>query len=372
MNTKRTRWLAVPAASIALAVPGLAVAATTAHPAPARPAGFAVSGELNAVAATSATSAWAVGSAGGRTLIAHWNGKGWKRVASPSPKGGSTLLGVAAISAADAWAVGQSAKGRTLIAHWDGKAWRQVASPSGATAGMLTAVAASSAGDAWAVGYTTKAQTLTVHWNGKAWHRVSSPTAAGYATRLYGVAAVSPHLAWAVGYVSNWSDVVLRWNGSSWKQVPAGSPPATCGDGVFAVAATSASDAWAVGTRNVPCTSGQSYVQQWKDWAPGIASWLWVQTPSPDYIWLYGVAATSASNVWAVGWIAADHGSSTFILHGNGHTWTQVASPHPAAGSTLEGVAATSGSNAWAVGYTGCCGAPLKTLILRWNGTSWR
>jgi hypothetical protein len=35
----------------------------------------------------------------------------------------------------------------------------------------------------------------------------------------------------------------------------------------------------------------------------------------------------------------------------------------------LAGVAATSASNAWAVGYGGA--QTTKTLILRWNGTSW-
>ena len=36
----------------------------------------------------------------------------------------------------------------------------------------------------------------------------------------------------------------------------------------------------------------------------------------------------------------------------------------------LAGVAATSATNAWAVGSTGSSLSP-KTLILRWNGTSW-
>lgn len=37
----------------------------------------------------------------------------------------------------------------------------------------------------------------------------------------------------------------------------------------------------------------------------------------------------------------------------------------------LAGVAATSASNAWAVGNTRAAGTGNKTLILHWNGTAW-
>ena len=75
------------------------------------------------MAATSARSAWAVGStASGQTLIVRWNGTAWKRIPSPSPAG-STLYGVAATSASNAWAVG-SAGGKTLIERWNGTTWK--------------------------------------------------------------------------------------------------------------------------------------------------------------------------------------------------------------------------------------------------------
>jgi len=34
-------------------------------------------------------------------------------------------------------------------------------------------------------------------------------------------------------------------------------------------------------------------------------------------------------------------------------------------------VAATSATDAWAVGYSGSGIGPTKTLILRWNGKTW-
>jgi len=77
------RWLAAPLILAFLTVPAAAVA-----PASASACGGAVfKGGLDAVAATSATDAWAVGnyssaSASG-TLILHWDGTAWTQVPSP-------------------------------------------------------------------------------------------------------------------------------------------------------------------------------------------------------------------------------------------------------------------------------------------------
>ena len=77
------------------------------------------------MAATSASSAWAVGgyrhsTPPNRTFIEHWNGQRW--AVQPSPSVGvsaNSLFGVAATSAANAWAVG-SYRGisRTLILNY--------------------------------------------------------------------------------------------------------------------------------------------------------------------------------------------------------------------------------------------------------------
>src|SRR5258707_1678303 len=57
----------------------------------ARPASFTAGGILNAVAATSARNAWAVGQTvmlpgGSKTLIAHWNGAVWRPGPLPRPR----------------------------------------------------------------------------------------------------------------------------------------------------------------------------------------------------------------------------------------------------------------------------------------------
>jgi hypothetical protein len=97
-----------------------------------------------------------------------------------------------------------------------------------------------------------------------------------------------------------------------------------------------------------------------------------VPSPSPAVIsGLLGVAAISATNAWAVGGSTSvpSEISKTLILRWNGKTWKQVPSPSAAG---LSGVAATSASNAWAVGGYGGDFTSHKALILHWNGTAWK
>lgn len=71
----------------------------------------------------------------------------------------------------------------------------------------------------------------------------------------------------------------------------------------------------------------------------------------PDGLnFLTGVAAGSATSVWAAGYFAGG-GPAPFqalIAHWDGTAWRQVASPVRRA--LLYGVAATSAASAWAVG----------------------
>ena len=89
-------------------------------------------GILTGVAASSARNAWAVGQVikvgFSKSLILHWNGRAWHRVASPAPAGAFSvgLFEVAATSARNAWAVGQINLRKSLILHWNGTAWKQV------------------------------------------------------------------------------------------------------------------------------------------------------------------------------------------------------------------------------------------------------
>jgi hypothetical protein len=135
-----------------------------------------------------------------------------------------------AVTADDVWAVGtwftKAFVDRTLILHWDGVDWSRVASPNAgppSAANDLVSVAASAADDVWAVGLRDL-KTLAMHWDGVAWSVVPSPTPGGNAD-LAGVVAVGPDDVWAVGgFVDRTANAVRtlveHWDGTTWSVVP--------------------------------------------------------------------------------------------------------------------------------------------------------
>lgn len=360
MRTARLAARSVIVLAVPLLVVIAGIAPATAGAARTRPAGPAafltISGDLRGVAATSASNAWAVGSAGsGKTLILRWNGRAWKRVPSPSPAG-SYLAGVAATSARNAWAVGDTGNGRTLILRWNGTVWKQVPSPGGS----LSGVAAVSATDAWAVGGK-----LILHWNGKVWKPVPSPSTKGTAY-LDAVAATSGSNAWAVGEIVNsispMTSLILRWNGKAWQRVPSPRPRyGQYGNALAGVAATSVGNAWAVGCTDGCPVGGTPMIERWRG-----TSWKQVAAPTTPYALynLAGVATTSAASAWAVGGGGPVTSEAAATAHWNGRRWTLS---RGRSGAGLTAVTAISARDAWAVGGT----VRGHTLILHWNGTTW-
>ena len=242
--------------------------------------GVATSNELVAVSADSATDVWAVGwyvdvNAYGypvdQLLVEHYNGTAWSlapATASPFDAFGprateNQFLGVAAASPTNVWAVGQYHSGstaETLIEHFDGTSWSIVASPNpGTSANVLTAVALDGAGGADAVGYTstgTVDQTLIEHYDGTAWSIVASPdTSTTLSNQLAGVAATSAADIWAVGTASGGTGttpvdqtLIEHYDGTAWSIVSSPDTSTTLSNQLAGVAAASATDIWAVGT----------------------------------------------------------------------------------------------------------------------------
>jgi hypothetical protein len=318
-----------------------------------------------------------VPSGGKRARVWHWNGTKltagpWHQVAPGAAPAAPThiagdLSGVAATSASNAWAVGITGHQKTLIVHWNGTAWTQVPSPSpGPEGDILSGVAATSADSAWAVGYTgnggdlSSYKTLILHWNGAVWKQVPSPSPAG--AYLTGVAATSATNAWAVGSVGYLKTLILHWNGKVWKQVS--SPNPEPGENIehflTGVAVTSASNAWAVGgISNCGCGPATGLILHWN-------GSTWKQVPNSGS-GLRAVAA-SAGRAWVVGGAGEGDGpTTTLALRWNDKEWKQVPSPSSGTETYLTGVAVASATNAWAVGST----SSGKSLIVHWNGTAW-
>jgi hypothetical protein len=314
---------------------------------------------------------------------------------------------VAATSPCDALAVGYYNNGtafQTLILHWSGKAWRvqQSKNPGGSSnENQLSGVAATSPTNAWAVGSSKNGsvnQTLIEHWNGKTWKVQPSldPGGSTNDNQLSGVAATSATNAWAVGsYFNGTSDQTLieHWNGKKWHVQPSPSPASSCAIagpltpgarairarpiiGLVSVAATSSSNAWAVGIRCASTGGTRTLVEHWNGKA-------WKVQPSPNpggsgkTSGLTGVTATSSGNAWAVGAYTKNRGAlrQTLIERFNGTAWKVQPSPNAdpsQADNGLFDVAATSSGNAWAVGSYGALSRLDPPLVERWNGKAWK
>jgi hypothetical protein len=382
-----------------------AVAAGPAALAAPHPVGAAdTAGMLQAVAAVSARDVWAVGCSGQcngpDSLILHWNGKTWSKVASPDPEPGQDrLTGVSAVSADDVWAVGYDcnkancdAEGNvwsTLTLHWNGTKWSTVASPDPSTStNQLFGVTAVSADDVWAagsavaniLGTTPMTDTLILHWNGTKWSRVSSPNVTFASSTIYGIDAYSATSAWAVGNECDFfacpypgtvtGTLILHWNGKTWSKVASPSPGAF-NNVLFGVSAVTSNDAWAVGDTS---DGGGSLVVHWNG-----TKWSRVASPNPgsQFNDLQAVSAASASDIQAAGdQLGPDLPYATLTEHWNGKTWSAVASPDGTIAkpfvNALAGVSAISPCDAVAVGWVQGSGIlEYQVLILQWNGKAW-
>jgi hypothetical protein len=299
---------------------------------------------LESVAAVSRSSAWAVGSYHKGTaelsLIEHWNGRSWKQVPSPSPGGPhrTYLNTVAVVSASNAWAVGAYDNGKawqTLIEHWNGRSWKRAASPDPAgfsRDNFLSGIAVTSPSNAWAVGYYTVnglvTRTLIERWNGRAWKQVASPSpVSGAFNGLGAVAAISSSNAWATGsYFNGVTDKILleHWNGKSWKRAAVQDPTGSADFSDLAeVAVVSRSSAWIDG-EYYGTGPAKTLIEHWNGKA-----WAQQSSPSPggnSASYLHAIDALSSANAWAVGDYDSGASNLTLIEHWNGKAWRQVPS----------------------------------------------
>lgn len=354
---------------------------------------------LSGVVAISPSDVWAVGydynsSNIQQTLTEKWNGANWSIVPSPSPGtqskcgegySGSALTGVAGASANDVWAVGwicsayQGYPGQTLAEHWNGRQWTVISSPneSGADDSALVSVAAAATNDVWAVGNYQAGggqyqwNTLVEHWDGTQWSIVESPNVAGADENyLNAVTAVSSSDVWAVGYSNMNAEIdvplIEHYDGTAWSIVQSPYPAPSEFNELYAVAATSPDDVWAAGYENENSQGqyGGALIEHWDGTA-----WSLVSAPILSFATtVYGLAALSSTDAWAVGYIWRFGISYLPITeHWDGTTWTAVSPPDPGKAAQLFG-ASTNGGRVWTVGaYSESSGDALKnplTLIL--------
>ncbi|HYP40181.1 MAG TPA: hypothetical protein VEX13_07450, partial [Chloroflexia bacterium] len=153
--------------------------------------------------------------------------------------------------------------------------------------------------------------------------------------------------------------------GLLWRQVSV-PDPGSVENALYGLAAISSQEMWAVGTYRTGSSAYQALLMRWSGDA-----WTHYPSPSSRNNVLRGVPSLSPTDAWAVGYSYLSTGpAQTLIKHWDGAAWTNIPSPSPGEASALYGVTAIATNNVWAVGYQQI-NSRHQTLILRWNGQQW-
>jgi hypothetical protein len=347
---------------------------------------------LRDVAVMSANDAWAIGQAQvreeggrGRTVILRWDGSRWKAVRHPQRWDG--LEALAGSSSSDVWAVGSSRAGE-LVLNWNGVRWRKVpAVDPGTRFWYFNDIVAIGPNDVWAVGSKVNkgvGATLIEHWDGTRWSIIPSPNPPPSASRatsagLTSVGASSTSDVWAVG---SWNvgcpsggcsggvvhTLTERWDGTSWAIVPSPDAPGTVRtvDYLLSMSVAGLTDAWAAGAVTGSGFGGKSDRQLLERWDGS----SWTVVPGAERSGtsrLSGVVAVSPDEAWAVGSTAAGGAVRPLIERWDGASWSTELTP--AIHGSLSSVAVGPSGEIWALGAQGRGIQTQRTLALRCRST---
>jgi hypothetical protein len=317
---------------------------------------FINNSSLSGTVALADNDIWAVGTITGNmtsnnvTLVEHFNGASWSVIPTPAVRGGG-FAAVDGVASNDVWAVGQQAAGSSvtaLIEHWDGTSWSVVSGPNVGHGTFFSGVTAVSSNDVWAAGSNNSHNSsapLVEHWDGTSWSVVSSPAFTGVGG-IRGISSDASNDVWAVA-----GPTFLHWNGQTWSQVSA---PSRFGGN--AVTVLSPSNVWAAGSRSGEHPDSLEAIAHWDG-----SSWNFVASVDPFVAnhgssLFEGIAAVSASNIWAIG-IGA---GGSFTEQWNGTSWSLLNTP---SGVALFGVTALGDGLVVAVGDT--CVSSCNAVILQ-------
>lgn len=230
--------------------------------------------------------------------------------------------------------------------------WTQVPSISfGNQDNVLAGVSAASASDVWAVGAFIPGTTgvlnaLAHHFDGTRWTAFPLPNVGAQQNILQAVSMPSPGKAWAVGdYISGkfqQQTLIEHFDGTVWSVVPSPSPGVRQNI-LYGVAAITDTDVWAVGAFEDANDLWHTLTEHWNGTAWTVVNAVEAGTTGNQF---YAVKALASNNVYAVGQQAgAGFPSQALIEHWDGKSWSVVASPaDPAASALPLGLTATASS----------------------------
>src|SRR5262245_2614497 len=208
------------------------------------------------------------------------------------------------------------------------------------------------------------------------WSIVPSPNNEG-ANWLVAVDALAGNDAWAVGYYiaseGVYETLSQHWDGSAWRLVETLNVGEGTGDWLYGVAAVSPSEAWAVGYTAGPWDTYTSttLIQHWTG-----SAWSVVPSPNPSDDPIYGanqlhdVRAFAPNDVWAVGWQWTTIGSAPLVVRWDGRRWKVSPTPNDEY-RQLVALDGTSSSDIWAVGHSLNFNDGHQALAMHWDGRVW-
>lgn len=256
----------------------------------------------------------------------------------------------------------------------------------------LTGVAAAALLAATATGATGAAAPAQAHTQAQgctpSWHVVQTPPLPSVlGSELGAPAVISGSNAWfpsdAVAPLASTHAGMLQWNG---KSVVAAPEPATMplmAKTTIQASFDSSTDGWVIGATNgsvgAPDNPFQSYMAHWDGRRWTIMPFVGPQdqaTVEGHVPALFGVAAVSPTDAWAVGTIDLDlagHGHGAFIEHWDGSTWSVVPNPasDPSSGGRLDTLKVISPTDVYAAGRQSDSSGATVPLVEHWDGKAW-
>ena len=229
--------------------------------------------------------------------------------------------------------------------------WTQVSSANFSSQdNVLAGVSAASPTDVWAVGAFVPSlngvlNTLAHHFDGTRWTAFPLPNVGAQQNILQAVSMPSPGKAWAVGDFINGrfqqQTLIEHFDGTVWSVVPSLSPGAKQNI-LYGVAAITDTDVWAVGAFEDDGAVWHTLTEHWDGSAWSVVNAVDAGTSGNQF---YAVKALASNNVYAVGQQAGTgFPNQALIEHWDGTAWSVVTGPADGATSLPLAVTATASS----------------------------
>lgn len=318
---------------------------------------------------------WIVGSIGlpskpGPMILHYLNGRLFQANVVAPPSGWPAqfrLWQVVMLSATEGWVVGLDEDGlcpNSLLLHYTSGQWRL---ESTMTATTLNDISMLSPTDGWAIGDQAQGacvqggryQPVLLHYTGTTWTPMPLPSDA---LQVKGIAMTSATDGWAIGTKqasgsAENSDLLLHYDGQTWSEVNA-SGIAQYGVNLGGIAMISATDGWLVGTINQGpnglASDSMLFHYDGKQWSKANTPLDTIQAGVNSF------SLASSGDGWMVGRRTGQVMDAAFFLQLSGGTWREVDTPN----NNVTQVFTFSANDAWAIGV----GRP---FLLHYHNGAW-